>query len=156
MKKPKKWKLSKRKQELKDAKDARREAEVAAAEARSTAEFYKRRFRAFGSNVKTVHDISPDLKCIEWSLKPVQYGNFAVIGNAEQMEHELKRELVERLTEGLIENNLVQVISRTPDSDPFFPGTYAVKLFVVPWECVPHQREVRLKQIVQKTLDEGG
>ena len=155
MKKPKRRKLSKRKQELKDARAARRQAEAEASAAKSDAEWYKRRFRAFGSNVKTIQE-GPGLKCIEWRLKPDQYGNYAMLGGAEYAEYELKRELVEQMAQGLIENNLVQFISSTPDIyEPFFPGTYAAKLFVVPWELAPHEREVRLRQYVRETLEEG-
>lgn len=122
-------------------------------EAQEEAEKYKERFRKFGSNVET-EETTGNVVCLKWEVEQIPYGTYGI--TCEPLKSEsipiVRKELLERIAQGLMDQNIVQFIDHT-DSSPFGRCTYAVKLYVVPWEQMPHKRTVELRQQVEKCLD---
>jgi len=126
------------------------------------AEYYKKRFREFGTNVKTVDPGSGKLIVMEkWELHPQPWGQWVKFDNAiinldneEAIFQQIKEEIMRKIVGGLIEQNLVQIIRHDPDDSPLNRyGTYAAKLYIVPWEQMPHERTIELKRYVENTLE---
>ena len=123
------------------------------------AEFYKKRFQDFGTNVETTEPGSGKfVVCEKWSLRWEPYGvykKFPGTINEEDVE-QIKKELAEKIAGALIENNLIQFFVK--EADDFGPltefATIGAKLFVVPWEQMPHKRTIELKKYVDDTLEE--
>ena len=123
------------------------------------AKYYVNRFREFGRNVETVEPKSGKfVVCEKWSLRCEPYGvykKFPGTINEEDLE-QIKKELAEKIAGALIENNLIQFFVK--EADEFGPltefETIGVKLFVVPWEQMPHKRTIELKKYVENTLEE--
>ena len=133
-------------------------AEGKIAEAQETAEYYKGRFRKFGTNVDTI-----DLKSgnyiaeLKWELTPESLNKYMWVSMEEWKEKipeyavtEHMKDLAVQIAEALIENNLVQFSSRDPED--YFPlankAALGAKLYVVPWEQMPHKRTMELRQMV--------
>ena len=144
------------------------EAHIVSAEARAEraedeANYYKNRFREFGSNVDTVEPGSGKLvHMLKWELKPQAWGNYCVVDDRIVETHDvatvqkiLSDKVIEGLARSLIEKNLVQFVIRDPDMhDPFNRyGTYVVKLYVVPWEQMPHSKILELKQYSDEVIN---
>lgn len=144
------------------------EAHIVSAEARAEraedeANYYKKRFREFGSNVDTVEPGSGKLvNVLKWELKQQAWGDYCVVDDRIVETHDtatvqkiLSDRVIEGLARALIENNLVQFVIRDPDMhDPFNRcGTYAAKLYVVPWEQMPHSKILELKQYSDEVID---
>lgn len=130
-------------------------AGMRAIKAEEEARYYKTRFRAFGSNVETVEpDDSKDLRVLKWELKPEIYGNYLKIDDELIDPGYLEKKVAEELAKGLVERNLVQFIKKDPDNtDPLNRyGTFAAKIYVVPWEQVPHKQIIELKQLSDEIL----
>ena len=137
-------------------------AEGKIADAERTAEYYKKRFREFGTNVDTV-----DLKSgnyvaqLKWELTPEQWGkymNCAVHPRMAGMAQIPHRDLAYEIAQSLIENNLIQFTSKDsmdyggPLSEYY---TIGAKLYVVPWEQMPHRRTMKMKQWVDAIENDG-
>ena len=129
-------------------------------EAEDKAEYYKNRFKQFGNNVKTVEPDSGKLVvCEKWEIKPQDYGHYACITDLSEVQEEMIiKELAQSIAKSLLENDLVQFISnRNCLADgPIKPGgTVAAKLYVVPWEMMPHDRrnKIELFKYVENTLE---
>ena len=135
-----------------------RGAEAERDSAVETAEYYKERFRNFGNNVKTIGEGKGySLVQEEWTLEPEPYGTYAqyvdIIDGGGEFREFVVRNLTEKIAKGLIENNLVQIIEKS--GGVFGTPTLAVKLFVVPWEQIPHKKTIALRRYVEDTLQEG-
>lgn len=138
---------------------ARHEEEARRIKAESEAEQYKDRFRKFGSNVETVDpENGKYVELVKWELKPEMWGSYsfydARFRNAELVEI-FQRELVEKIVNGLIERDLVQFYIKDPNEagGPLgLQGTYAAKLYVVPWEQMAHRRTIEIMQYAEKSL----
>ena len=135
------------------------EARIEPAEAKAA--FYEKRFREFGSNVETVDPGEGKAVVMEkWELHPQAWGKWAKFDNAiinldneEAIFQQIKEEIMRKIVGGLIEQNLVQIIRHDPDDSPLNRyGTYAAKLYIVPWEEMPHKRTLELKRYVENTL----
>ena len=117
--------------------------------AQEEAEYYKDRFRKFGSNVETVEPTGKPVECLKWTLDMQQWGNYVaamrpIEDEAIQYAHQMA---LEGLVKGLMEHNIVQFIDKVGQG-PFDGNTYAVKLYVVPWEQMPHKRTIELSQYI--------
>lgn len=129
-------------------------------EAEEKAKFYEDRFRRFGSNVETVDPGSGKLVVMEkWTIEQQPWGKYAICRediSDEELE-KLKESIVEGLVRGLIEKNLVQFILK--ERNTVFPiaefKTLGAKLYVVPWEQMPHERTLELERFVKNTLEGG-
>lgn len=142
------------------------ECKIAAAEERAehaeiTAEDYRRRFAEFGTNVETIETGENCLvKTMKWELTPQQWGKYTKqqmdirMEVAEQVK-EIEKDLVCKIANGLIENNLVQFVLR--EAEPFggpltAEATIGAKLFVIPWEQLPKYRsnKIELRKLIGK------
>ena len=146
-------KLSKRKQELKTAREKAALARYEQKCAENIADFYKRRFREFGSNVKTIDEKGP-IKLIEWKIENSVYGNYApadLDDMSKEEQEELKEVLIADMVRQLVENNIVQVIKKRPDKNNPLEryGALAVKMFVVPWDQMPHEMTMKIQKYIK-------
>lgn len=129
-------------------------------EAEEKAKFYEDRFRRFGSNVETVDTGSGECVVTEkWTIEQQPWGKYVTCRediSDEELE-KLKEFLVDGIARGLIEKNLVQFISK--ERNDHFPiaefKTLAAKLYVVPWEQMPHAKTLELEKFVKNTLEGG-
>lgn len=122
--------------------------------AEETANYYEKRFRAFGSNVET--DENAKGYCLvkeKWELNPQTWGNYALL--CDNVTEEQKEAVIQRLTQsivdGLVKNNLLQIVERE-GCGPFEHNTVAVKLYVIPWEQIPHKRTMAVYRYAENTL----
>ena len=137
-------------------------AEEQIAPEKESAEYYKKRFMAFGSNVETVEG-KGYIDMLKWEVQPEPWGHYARVDESffqmgmEEAFRGLKGDLVRHLVDQLLENNLVQFYTRGYDvKDIMYPmGTIGAKLYVIPWEQMPHRRTLELKQYVEATIEEG-
>ena len=131
-----------------------------AKKAEEEAEYYKSRFRAFGSNVESIDPKgwSP-VELLKWELKPEIWGKYIrfdgeIVEKSDEgkIRDLLEKETLQGIAKGLIERNIVQFIVREPDAfDPLNRyGTFAGKLYVVPWEQMPHERTIELRQYAER------
>ena len=123
--------------------------------AQEEAEKYKERFRKFGSNVETV-DTGGGVECLKWEVEPQQWGSYvATLGKlSDESVKEAHRTAVEKIVQGLMERNVIQFVDKTENAyGPFVSCIYAAKLYVVPWEQMPHKRTMELYQEVEKSID---
>ena len=101
----------------------------------------KHRLDVAGLNTPTLEESTGPVHVIEADIEP--YGSYAVL-TEEPTESEmeiLKKRLMKGLVDGMLANNLVQIIYKEPDNcvGPFGDVlnnnyTFAAKMFVVPWE----------------------
>ena len=95
----------------------------------------------------------------KWTIEQQPWGTYIALDRelSEEEQETAKKRIVESIVKGLIERNLVQFISK--DRDERFPiaeyKTLAAKLYVVPWEQMPHKRTIELRKYVENTLEEG-
>lgn len=127
-------------------------------EATDKAEYYKKRFRKFGSNVDTTDLESGKIVCmVKWTLTPEVYGQYARLDPhfATSIDYgkEIERLVTTHLVEGLIDNELVQFIWSSGDDHELFGKTVGAKLYVVPWEQMPHSKIIEMKQYVDGWLE---
>ena len=125
--------------------------------AEETADYYKKRFREFGSNVTTIGSWD-GMYCVEekWEVEPVSYGTYAVTGRDVGPEYEdyIIEELTHKIATGLVERNLIQV-TKNKDGGPF-DSAIGIKLFVVPWERMPHEHSIKIRRFLHDTYLHGG
>ena len=129
-------------------------------EAEEKAKFYEDRFRRFGSNVETIDPGNGECVVMEkWTIEQLPWGRYVPCCEdiSDEEIEKLKESIVEGLVRGLIEKNLVQFILK--ERNTVFPiaefKTLAAKLYVVPWEQMPHARTLELEQFVKNTLEGG-
>lgn len=125
-------------------------------------EYYEKRFREFGKNVETIEPDDLCIKQLKWEIRPEQFGDYAMImkhfdQSVEEMGKALREKVVRGMAEAMIENNLVQFIENFSDEDDPFSlmGTIGAKMYVIPWEQMPHKRTIEIRQYVENTLEEG-
>ena len=121
--------------------------------AEEEAEYYKDRFRKFGSNVETVEPTGKLVECLKWTVEQQPWGQYAKTdkpGSDDWIAY-VHKWLTERLVKGLMDRNIVQFIDS--EEGPF-GSVYAVKLYVVPWEQMPHARTIELQQYVDGIKNE--
>jgi hypothetical protein len=130
-------------------------------DAKSKAEYYKKRFREFGTNVETVDEGGDCIKVMKWTVKPQTWGTYITfMDNGEMSREELEQlfraKLLNKIAEFLVENEIVKYITRLPGEsfDPLAFGTAGAKLYVIPWDQMPHKRTIELTQYVEN-IDEG-
>lgn len=130
--------------------DERREKE----EYKEKAERFGKRIREIGANMKTVDPGSGKMvQMVKWELDPKEFGAYMRtihdIHDPANLER-FSEELIRGLVKGLMQEELVQMIIREPDfknPDPLdIYGTIGAKIYVVPWEQMPHRRTIELKQ----------
>ena len=143
------------------AENKARDLDAIVSDSKREAEYYKKRFREFGSNVET---IDPTNNCyitqVKWETKPEPWGHYIVFNKGlldypdkDKVFKEMKDRIVYEIARGLLENNLVQIIIHTPKDGPMFnESTIGAKLYVVPWEQMPHKRTVELRQYVENSF----
>lgn len=124
-------------------------------------EFYEKRFRKFGTNVETIEDRNI-IECLKWEITPEQWGNYAVRNWDDMLTNDdayvkIKKILIDQIAEGLIDKNIVQFIVKEGSmiSGPFGMPTVGAKLYLVPWEQMPHKRTIEMRQFVENTFEEG-
>ena len=144
------------------AENALETAENALETAKQKAAYYKKRFIEFGKNVDTQDmDKGRYISMLKWELKPEPYGQYACVHKAfidenGEVLNGLKGSIIRTLVEGIIENDLAQIIVKD-EEDPLYPfRTVAAKVYIVPWEQMPHKRTIELKEYVQNVLEDGG
>ena len=158
----KKTKFQKLKRKASKLASKNAELESRAARAEELADYYEKRFLAFGSNVETVSEDTDAVKVLAWNLEPQVWGQWCAINPMLEMTgdiyEKIKTRLVESIVRGLLEKNLVQFIVKSPDeSFGSFSVYYTVgaKMYVVPWEQTPHEKTLRVEQFVHETLDKA-
>jgi len=120
-------------------------------------EWYKERLSKIGKNMKTVEPVSGYVRCIKWELDPKQYGEYIVSDGLEDPERVklIKKKIAEGIARGLMENEIAQFIVRDlhscdPATDIGF-GTVGGKLYVIPWEQMPHDKaEIAIWEVGEK------
>ena len=127
------------------------------------AEYYKKRFREFGSNVETIEpDDSGTVNMVKYELKPGPWGQYIVLKNEEfsqsipeEIYTKYKWELLENLVDNLIERNIAQIYFRQFSNDhPLYEfGTLGVKLFVIPWEKLPRRESLDQAIFIQSVTE---
>lgn len=124
--------------------------------AEEKAAFYERRFRELGSNVETVEPETGPVATLIWNVESQTWGQYSIVTETPQddMVKHVSRKLIESIADGLIQQNLVQIIVRDGDL-PFEQHTIAAKLYVVPWDRMPHERTIKIKQFIDETLGGG-
>ena len=126
--------------------------------AEDKAEAYRKRFEEFGTNVETIEDIN-GVKMLKWTMMPRPWGAYAAYSQDMPInKDEIKKTLAYRIANGLIENNVVQFIDKPADpEDPIGNvSTLGAKLYVIPWDKVPHSRTLELRQRVAEIIKEVG
>ena len=116
--------------------------------AQEEAERYKTRFREFGSNVETI-ETEGLVQCLKWEISPQAWGNYIISREGLSDDGVIKahREALKSIVQGLMDGNMVQFIDKTDgELGPLGGCTYAVKLYVVPWEQMPHRKTIELSQ----------
>lgn len=127
----------------------------------------KKRFMEFGRNVETVDPESGrNLVAEKWEMHAESLGNSLMFSTRKDdltqadylaLIDQYKAELIKGIVNVLMEDQLVQFYTKEEDY-PLFGGTIlGAKIYVVPWEQVPHRRTVELRRYVENTLkeDEG-
>lgn len=100
----------------------------------------KHRLDLAGLNTPTLEESTGPIHVIEADIEP--YGSYVALTDepTESDMEILKKRLTQGLVEGLLANNLVQIIYKDPyNVGPFGDAlnnyyTYAAKMYVVPWE----------------------
>ena len=116
---------------------------------------YRKRFEELGRNVKTVEEI-PGANVLKWTIKPQPWGTYAAYVKDLKPNMDVMREsLVSKIAKGLIENDIVQFIDKTgSDDDPFnVMSTLGAKLYVIPWDRVPHTGILEVRQIAAEMVE---
>ena len=128
------------------AEEKAESAEEKAESAEKEAEKYKERFHKIGSNIKTIETgkYGP-VVTMKWEIKPEQWGNYIKLP-VEAIETMLRNKIIDSIAKGLIENNIIQFIIREPnENNPLERyGTYAAKMYVVPWEQMAEKGQIEL------------
>lgn len=126
-----------RKQLIANLKEAKRNEQTAKADLYikdKELERMKDRLRELGKNTETI-DGGPGITCIKREITPIPYGDYSYVAREFNYEY-FKNELVRQIAAGLLEENMVQIIHKTPGQldGPLDMPVMAVKLYVVPWE----------------------
>lgn len=136
-------------------KQRRTVAEDKVARATDEAEYYKSRFRKMGSNVETVDPGRGKAVAMEtWELEPEAWGNYVIVGDEtpDDVIDKYKDMIVSSIVRGLIDRNIVQFIP----GESWGPITglkkLGAKLYVVPWEQMPHEKTVTLQRYVENAF----
>lgn len=126
--------------------------------AEEKAEKYQERFHKIGSNIETI-ELEPgnQVVMLKWELKPEVWGDYLKFGtcliekhNEKEIEQILKKEIIHNIAEGLIDNDIIQIIIREPSIiDPLDRyGTYGAKLYVVPWEQMGVKKTIEFRKLM--------
>ncbi|MCR5566010.1 MAG: hypothetical protein K6F61_04100 [Clostridiales bacterium] len=139
-----------------EAEKKARYEKICADNALEEAEYYRERFRKFGSNVKTA-DTEGKVICLKWELTPERWGNYATVCDVTNITPEMEELIVSRLsrqlTEGIVKRNLAQIIRHSPE-DPFnMFGALGIKLYIVPWEQMPHENRIEMRQFALREAE---
>ena len=132
---------------VREAVEAKEAAIIEKDKAVDKAEWYVERFRKLGSKFDTIP--ADPYAVVEWEADPEQYGTFMAfcdnIVPESEMFQRVRREIVTKIVNGLLEQNLVQFIYRDRAYDPLscLP-TLGAKLYVLPWDQVPYRNKIRL------------
>lgn len=135
-------------------------AEQAAKEMQKKADYYSKRFREFGSNVETVDSSNGTIVELKWEVEPQPYGQYIMVDGSitqEEYFYLARKDILEKIAYGLMENDLVQFIYKVENKDcPLTRfGTLGGKLFVVPWEQMPHKRVIEIRSMANEILIGG-
>jgi len=128
--------------------------------AEEKAQRYEKRFREIGSNIKTLNPGSGKaLVMMKWEIKPEKYGTYAKIDNrriketnTEEIYNEIRKKLANNIAEGLLDQNIVQIIFKGQNEyDPISEySTVGMKLYVVPWEMMAeYGQKIELRKYVE-------
>lgn len=151
------------KKKLKAAINRAQEAEQMVKLVEIEADRYRKRLVNIGSNMEVVtpKDDGPITE-VKWTADIQAWGHYIrfdhnYIYNSpdrDEMFLKMKKTLAEKLAAGLIEENLVQFIVKDPETGSPFSreGTLGVKLFVVPWEQMPHKRTIEIRQYIENSV----
>lgn len=105
----------------------------------------KERFRRAGSELETL-DASPQIPVVTAEIEPQAYGIYkdadAWVLTEKDAFKSLKRELLTRMVDGLMDGNIVQFIAKKNLDYPFYSDmyTFAAKMYVIPWEQMVRKR----------------
>jgi hypothetical protein len=131
-------------------------------EMEEAAKFYKDRLQSIGKNMQTVDVNSEVIRTIKWEIHPQAWGEYVCIDldsivSAHDEKYLLaimQEKAVNHIARGLIEKDLVQFIIKNQDMDISDPlnqcGTLAAKLYVIPWERMPHKGKIELIEMEMK------
>ena len=154
---------------LKQKEELRLDNEILAEEKEEAEERYnrlKKRFMEFGRNVITEYPGSGNIVTEKWEMHAESLGNGLMFSTRKDdltqedflaLIDQYKAELIMGIVNVLMEDQLVQFYTKE-EAYPLFGGTIlGAKIYVVPWEQVPHRRTVELRRYVENTLteDEG-
>ena len=123
----------------------------------------KHRLDVAGLNTPTLEESTGPIHVIEADIEP--YGSYVALTEepTERDMEMLKKQLTQGLVEGMLANNLVQIIYKDPYNcvgpfgDPLNNHyTYAAKMYVVPWEQMRvFGRHVRLYEYLGSGVKDG-
>lgn len=129
--------------------------------AEEKAEKLRNRIRSIGQNMETIDKDINEVRCIEWTLNPQAWGQYvALTPNMDVIPQEamedVKAELAMAIVEGAEKNGLIQYVTRGGSlSDPLDQAvSIGAKIYIVPWEQMPHRRSIKLRELVNEALNE--
>lgn len=126
-------------------------------EEKKRADYFQERIRMIGANMAT-QDMpeGKGIATLRWELKPETWGTYQIVDlDLGYIDPEfIKEKVATEIAKGLIEKELVQFIVK--DACMFDPlsrfGTIGGKVYVVPWEQMPHEPTIELKTIQANSL----
>ena len=139
-------------------------AEDKANRSEEKAERFRRRFRNLGNNVKTTDPGDGKyVRMMKWEIKPEPWGEYMVFTRemfqnmtTDELYRYCINKLARQITEGLLQEEMIQFIVHDPDAfNGNETGILAAKLYVVPWEQMPHKKTIVIKQYVDDVLEGG-
>ena len=140
-----------------EAQFARIDAERDRKNAEERATYYKRRIQEIGKNMETIDtENGGGVVTLKWEIKPEPIGAYLLTNkfyteDVSEIVRKLKDTIAKRMADMILENDLVQLFTKEGcDYDPLeSAGTIAGKLYVVPWEQMPHKRTLELREMVK-------
>ena len=136
-------------------------AEGKAELAQREAENYRKRIREIGMNMEIIDPGTGTVKCVEWTMNPQAWGNYVMLTpDMDEIPQEalddVKDELARSAVESAARNELIQyIIKGKNEMDPLHQfTTIAGKIYIVPWEQMPHKETIKLRQLIDDALAE--
>ena len=135
-------------------------AEGKAELAQREAENYRKRIREIGMNMEIIDPGPGTVRCVKWTMNPQAWGQYvALTPNMDEIPQEalddVKFELARTIAEGAARNELIQYIKGKNEMDPLNQfATIGGKIYIVPWEQMPHRETIKLRQLIDDALAE--
>ena len=136
-------------------------AEGKAELAQREAENYRKRIREIGMNMEIIDPGPGTVKCVEWTMNPQAWGNYVMLTPdmdeiPQEAPDDVKDELARSAVESAARNELIQyIIKGKNEMDPLHQfATIGGKIYIVPWEQMPHRKTIKLRQLIDDALAE--